>query len=83
MMAAQVKPSPLNPSTYPPLSWVVADLNIIAWKMTELEVELVSWLLSTDLYTRHRVEAREDHHKSNAEDGTVQIFYSVGLHDQS
>ena len=37
----------------------------------------------TDLYPGHGVEARENHHESDAEDGDVEIFYGVGLHDES
>ena len=83
MIAAQVKPSPLNPLTYPPLSGVVADLKIIACRIVEVKEEDVSRPQLTDLYPGHCVEARENHHESDAEDGDVDIFYSVGLHDQS
>ena len=83
MIAAHVKPSPLNPSTYPPLSGVVADLNIIACRILEmmLEIEGVSRSQLTDLYPGHCVEAREYHHESDAEEGNVEIFYGVSLHD--
>ena len=83
MMAAHVKPSPLNPSTYPPLSGVVADLNIIAWRILEVVVEMeeVSRPQLTDLYSGHCVEARENHHERDAEEGNVEIFYGVSLHD--
>ena len=79
-MAEHVKPSPVNPSTYPPLSGVMADLNIIACTILELEEE-VSRPQCTDLYPGHGVEARENHHEGEAEDGNVEIFYGVSLHD--
>ena len=78
MIAAHVKPSPLNPSTYPPLSGVVADLNIIACRILDMVLEIEEL---TDLYPGHCVEAREYHHESDAEEGNVEIFYGVSLHD--
>ena len=59
----------------------MADLNIIACRILEVVVEMVSRPQCTDLYPGHCVEARENHHEGDAEDGNVEIFNGVSLHD--
>ena len=80
-----MNPFPLNPSMYPPLFGVVADLKIRVWtnQRSVFRSRDQSRPIRGQYYldAGHGVEPREDHHEGDAHDRDVVVLDSSLLHD--